>query len=551
LIISSRDLASSALESVDVCIVGAGAAGITLACEFDGCALKVVVLEAGGFKPEVSALDFQRGTARPPHPDLTQFRRSAFGGTTSLWGGRCVALDPIDLEAREYVPRSGWPISFAELAQYYPRALAYCDAGEFDFTVAGSLTQPSATIEGFNPDGTVLTDHIERYSLPTDFGERYRKRIAQSANVTAVLHARCVRLHKQQGDDAIEALEFIDRAGRRRRLRARAVVLAAGGIEVPRLLLASEPEGAGLGNRNDLVGRFYSCHFETTCARLLSNGARVAFDFEKTTDGVFCRRQLQLSESAQRQHGLLNMVFRLHFTEYSDPAHGSSVMSTIYLAKSMLPAEYRSILQHGKPPGGSVPVLPHVRNVLAGLPQLVKFGANWLFKMRLAQRKIPYTLVRNSDGSFPVEFNSEQSPSESNRVLLMQEEDPHGMKRAQVNWRLQRGDAESAQRGFVLLRKSINSGSRCRLEFDDEQLLDQLRAAPPVGGHHMGTARMGSTPRSGVVDANCAVFGLPNLYVASSAVFPTSGYANPTLTIVAIAVRLAGHIKRELAIHPL
>ncbi len=547
MIISSRDLASSALEGVDLCIVGAGAAGIALACELDGCALKVVVLEAGGFRPEVSTLEFQRGTASPPHPDLTQYRRSAFGGTTSLWGGRCVALDPIDLEAREYVPHSGWPISFAELAQYYPRALNYCDAGKFDFTVAGSLSQPTATIEGFKSDGTVLADHIERYSLPTDFGERYRKRIAESANVTAVLRARCVRLHKRLGDDAIESLEFIDRAGRRRRLRARAVVLAAGGIEVPRLLLASEPEGIGLGNLNGLVGRFYSCHFETACARLFANGMRVAFDFEKTTDGVYCRRQLRLSESTQRQHKLLNMVFRLHFTEYSDPAHGSSVMSAIYLAKSMLPTEYRSILQHGRRTAGPVAVFPHVRNVLGGLPQLCKFGADWLFKMRLAQRKIPYTLIRNSDGSFPVEFNGEQTPCESNQVLLLQDEDPHGMKRVQVNWRLQRDDTESAHRAFVLLRKSINTGSRCRLEFNDEQLLDQLRAAPPVGGHHMGTARMASTPRRGVVGPDCAVFALPNLFIASSAVFSTSGYANPTLTIVALAVRLARHLTRELA----
>jgi choline dehydrogenase-like flavoprotein len=181
------------------------------------------------------------------------------------------------------------------------------------------------------------------------------------------------------------------------------------------------------------------------------------------------------------------------------------------------------------------------------LPQLFKFGAHWLFKMRLAQRKIPYTLIANSDGSFPVEFNSEQSPAESNRVMLLPEEDAHGMKRVQVIWRLQRDDAESAQRAFVLLRKSINSRSRCRLEFDDEQLLDQLRAAPPVGGHHVGTARMASTPHQGVVGPDCAVFALPNLFIASSAVFPTSGYANPTLTIVALAVRLATHLKRQLA----
>jgi choline dehydrogenase-like flavoprotein len=543
-------LAPSTLENVDACIVGAGAAGITLASELDGCALKVVVLEAGGFKPEAHPLDFQRGLAVPPHPDLTQYRRSAFGGTTSLWGGRCVALDPIDFEPREYLAHSGWPISFAELAQYYPQALAYCDAGEFDFTVAGSLAQPSATIDGFTSNGTVLADRIERYSLPTDFGQRYRKRIAQSANVTAVLHARCIRLHKRLGDDAIESLEIVDRAGRRQRLLARVVVLALGGIEVPRLLLASDPEGRGLGNRDDLVGRFYSCHFETTCGRLFSNGARVAFDFERTTDGVYCRRQLRFSESAQRQHKLLNMVFRLHFTEYSDPAHGSSVMSAIYLAKSILPAEYRSILRHGNLSAGPVPVLPHVRNVFRGFPQLFKFGAQWLFKMRLAHRKIPYTLIPNSDGSFPVEFNGEQSPAASNRVLLTREEDQHGLRRVQVNWRLQPSDAEGAHRGFLLLRDSINTGSRCRLEFDEEHLQDQLRAAIPIGGHHIGTARMASTPRSGVVGQDCAVFGIPNLFIASSAVFPTSGYANPTLTIVAIAVRLARHIKRELAKDP-
>jgi hypothetical protein len=233
MIISSRDLAPANLENIDVCIVGAGAAGITLACELDGCGLKVTLLEAGGFKPEYDSLDFYRGTAVQPHPDPTEYRRSAFGGTTKLWGGRCVALEPIDFERRAYVSHSGWPLAFAEVAQYYPRALAYCDAGKFDFTVAGSLANPPPTIDGFNGNGLVLTDGIERYSLPTDFGRRYRERIARSPDVTAVLHARCVRLHKRSGDDAIESVEIVDRAGQRRRLTPRTVVLACGGIEVP------------------------------------------------------------------------------------------------------------------------------------------------------------------------------------------------------------------------------------------------------------------------------------------------------------------------------
>jgi choline dehydrogenase-like flavoprotein len=547
MIMSSLDLSKSNLENVDVCIIGAGAAGITLACEFDGFGLKVILLEAGGLKPDASSMDFYRGTATEPHPDLAQYRRTAFGGTTSIWGGRCVPLDPIDFERREYVSQSGWPISYSEVEQYYPQALTYCDAGKFDFTVAGALKQASPTIGGFHGAGVVLADRIERYSLPTDFGKRYRSRIAQSADVTAVLYARCVKLCKRAGEDSIESLEFVDRAGVLRRIVSRVVVLATGGIEVPRLLMTSDPEGHGLGNRNDLLGRFYSCHFENTCGRLVSNGAPVAFDFEKTMDGVYCRRQLRFSENSQRLHKLLNMAFRLHFPEYSDFRHGSSVMSAIYLAKSTLPTEYRAILHHNRQSNTLVPTLPHVRNVLTGLPQLFKFAGDWLFRIRFARRKLPYTLVANADGSFPLEFNSEQTPTASNRVSLTQEGDRHGLKRVHVTWRVCRSDVESACRGFLLLRDSINSSSVCRLEFDEDQLRDQISNSPPLGGHHIGTARMALTERDGVVGPDCAVFGLPNLFIASSAVFPTSGYANPTLTIVALAIRLAKHIRRDLA----
>ena len=547
MIISSIDLLRSNLDNVDVCIVGAGAAGITLACELDGCGLKVLLLEAGGLKPDVDFLDYFRGTATKPHPDPTEYRRAVFGGTTSLWGGRCVPLDPIDFERREYVAQSGWPIRYEDVGQYYSRALAYCDAGAFDFTVTGALERPSATIGGFDGDGVVLTDRIERYSLPTDFGKRYRKKIADSGNVTAVLYARCIKLHPRAGGEAIESLDLIDRTGALRRLSARTVVLANGGIEVPRLLMTSDPEGRGLGNHYDLLGRFYSCHFENTCGRLVSNGTAISFGFEKTLDGVYCRRQLRFSQSAQRQHELLNMVFRLHFPEYSDSRHGSPVMSAIYLAKSMLPAEYRAILRHNVEPPSASPTWPHVRNVLSGLPQLSRFAGDWIFKMRMATRKLPYTLVPNADGSFPLEFNSEQTPVASNRVSIMQEADRDGLKRVDITWRICESDVESARGGFRLLRNSINSGSACRLEFDEEQLRLGVSNSSPLGGHHIGTARMASTARTGVVGPDCAVFGLPNLFIASSAVFPTSGHANPTLTIVALAVRLAKHLKLSYA----
>lgn len=525
-----------------VCIIGAGAAGVTLACELDGCGHRVLLIEAGELRSEDRFADYYRGEASAPHPDPGRFRRVAFGGTTGLWGGRCVALDPVDFEFREHVAHSGWPIGYAELARHYPRALEYCDAGQFDFTVSGSLRAPAPTIEGFDGGGLVTTDCIERYSLPTDFGKRYRRRILDSGNVFAVLGARCLRLIRDPGADRIGAAEVIDAAGRKRTVRADVFVLATGGIEVPRLLMLSDPQGPGLGNRTDQLGRYYMCHFENLIGRLAPRSANVVFKFERTDDGVYCRRQFRFSPAALQRHRLLNTAFRLHFPSYSDASHGSGVMSGIYLLKSLLLPEYRAILQQNIYAVHS-PTIAHLRNVLTGLPQIAAFGVDWLFRIQLARRKLPYTLVPNADGSFPIELNSEQIPRASNRITLARETDAHGLRRVRVEWGLSEAEIDAAYRSILLFQEVVGRAGAARLELDTPRLREQLRDSPPLGGHHIGTARMASTENSGVVDRNCAVFGIPNLFVASSAVFPTSGHANPTLTIVAVAVRLAAHLR--------
>jgi choline dehydrogenase-like flavoprotein len=549
--LASLDLMDDPALEARVCIVGAGAAGITLASELDGCGFKVLLLEAGGLKPDGALVDYYAGTASPPHADPTQFRRATFGGTTGIWGGRCVAFDPVDFAARDYVANSGWPISYEELAKYYPAALGYCDAGRFDFTTEGSLSAPAATIEGFDGIGAdgapvVMNNRIERYSLPTDFGQRYRQKITRSANVTALIGARCLKLDRAAASERIASAVVIDRAGRRRTIRAEAFVLATGGIEVPRLLLLSDPNGPGLGNQGDQLGRYYQCHFENTFGSIVPHGAAVAFDFERTTEGVYCRRQLRFFPDAQRRNRLLNTAFRLHFPAYSDATHGSSVMSGIYLAKSLLIPEYRTLLAAGADATHS-PTAAHVRNVLKGLPQLLRFSADWLFRIQLAQRKLPYTLIANADGTYPVEFNCEQTPSPSNRVSLGEEVDQHGLRRVKIAWRVSDEDAEAACRAYRLLQDTLSRSGVCRLEFDESRLRERMGRSVPLGGHHIGTARMASSARDGVVDEQCAVFGAPNLYVASSAVFPTSSHANPTLTIVAFAVRLAAKLRANLS----
>jgi choline dehydrogenase-like flavoprotein len=330
---------------------------------------------------------------------------------------------------------------------------------------------------------------------------------------------------------------IVDAANVRRTVFAKIFVLAVGGIETPRLLLATDVMTNGLGNRSGKLGRYYACHFGNLCARLVCDAAKPAFGFEKTTDGVYCRRKLLFTPEAQRQHRLLNTAFRLHFPDYSDAAHGSAVMSVIYLAKSTLIPKYR------KPASR----LAHARNVVAGFPQMVKFGWQWLFLRQLAERKLPYTLVPTADGSFPLEFNCEQTPMESSRITLNSDRDRHGLQRVHVAWRVAEHDIAAAFRGFQLLRSAINSTESCRLEFDEGQLATQLSRSTPVGAHHLGTARMAQSPGEGVVNTQCAVFDIPNLYIAGSAVFPTSSHANPTLTIVALALRLGEHLKEKLS----
>jgi choline dehydrogenase-like flavoprotein len=529
-----------------VCIIGAGAAGISLACELDGCGFDVLLMEAGGAGSGVG--DFYEGSATAPHPEPRQFRRVGFGGTTAVWGGRCVPFDPIDFERRDHVANTGWPITYEEVARFYPAAMEYCDAGHFDFLAESSLPGAGPIICGFEGDEVVDAAHIERYSLPTNFGKRYRHQLHKSGNVTVMLGLRCLKLNRAHGEDVIESAEFIDQSGRLHTIRASVFVLATGGIEVPRLLLASDRAGAGFGNLGDCLGRFYMCHFENTCGRIVPHKKPVAFRFERTSDGVYCRRQMRFTPAAQRTHQLLNTVFRLHFPSYADASHGSSVMSAIYLAKSALVPEYRAILQQ-HPNAISSPQLQHIGNVLRDLPGLARFTGEWLFRIQLAKRKLPYTLVRNADGSFPLEFNAEQTPDPFNRITLQDDRDRHGVPRVDIAWRLDEQDARTALRSFQLLRESLARSGAGELLFDDELLAGQIARSVPLG-HHIGTARMAATPRKGVVDGDCAVFGLPNLYVASSAVFPTCSYANPTLTIVALAMRLAQHLRSRFEPSP-
>jgi len=531
-----------------VCIVGAGAAGITLACELDGTGVDVLLLDAGSAtgRSEVSQ-DPYDGTADGLHPTPRFFRRRGFGGTTAIWGGRCLPYDPIDFEARDYVSGSGWPIAYDEVAAHYPKAMAYCDAGQFEFDARVAFEHAGTLIPGLAGGDGLMANGIERYSLPTHFGRRYRARLANSANVRVLGNAQALELRRCGGHITSIAVRLHD-DGPLISVEAGRFVLATGGIETARLLLASEREHGGIGNAFDNVGRYYTCHVENFVGSLRPRLRGTAFHFEKTRDEVYGRRKLAWDAATQRRERLLNMSFRLHYPNVADASHRSAVLSAVYLARRTLIPEYRRIVQHGVDPAGRPTQLgAHLRNVALGAPQLAAFALDWTRRRVLARRKLPYVLVPNADGSFTLEFNAEQTPLRDSRIVLNGRSDRFGTPRVHVQWRFADDDVERICRSFRLLRERLQADGVATLDLDDARLRETVAQSMPLGGHHIGTTRMAAQPRDGVVDTNAAVFDAPNLYIASSSVFPTSSHANPTLTIVAMAIRLAAHLKNQTA----
>ncbi|WP_338662371.1 GMC family oxidoreductase [Pararoseomonas sp. SCSIO 73927] len=549
MILDAEALENGAALEADLCILGGGAAGITLALQFLRGPWRVILVESGRRAAHPGSQALYEGEVADPalHSPVHTYRARRFGGSTTLWGGRCVPLDPVDFRARPWVPHSGWPFGGEELAPWYPAANALCEAGEFDYAAATAIPGGMRPmIAGFAPQDFSEAG-IERFSTPTDFAGRYGHRLAASESVRVLLGANCTGVETAPEGDRVTALRLRTLSGREATVRAARVVVALGGLETPRLLLASRGPGAeaGLGNGRGLVGRYYMCHIAGTSGRLRLAVPRdyVNAGYEVAEDGTYIRRRLHLTEAAQEREGVANAVLRLHFPRIPDPSHGSGVLSGLYLARHLLPYEYRKRLET---PGERPSVLRHLRNVAADPFSATGFAWTMLRKRRLAARKFPSVIVRPPGNVFSLDFHGEQEPNPESRVTLSDATDALGMPRLRVDWRATAGDIRTAQVAYRLLAEDLARWGRGTLLHDPEEVAADMLRDGAYGGHHIGTARIGFTPATGVVDAECRVHGIANLWVAGSAVFPTSGQANPTLTVVALALRLAARLKRDM-----
>jgi len=323
-------------------------------------------------------------------------------------------------------------------------------------------------------------------------------------------------------------------------------VLAVGGLETARLLLASRSSRpAGVGNEHDAVGRYYMCHIAGSVGTLSIDGdtQRVRHSYELSPEGVYCRRRFSLDADEQRRLGVSNMVARLHFARIADPGHRSGVLSGLFLVKNAISYEYGRRLDDG----GNATLatyLAHLRNIVTDQFDTAAFLYRWLTKRTFAARKFPSVILSNRTNRFSLEINAEQIPLPGSRVSLVESADELGMPRLKVDWRYSPADVDSVRRTLEVFAAEFKRCGVGRFEFQPETLEQDLMRFGAYGGHHIGTARMGDDPRTSVVDRDCRVHSVRNLYVAGSAVFPTSSQANPTLTIIALSLRLADHLGR-------
>ncbi len=550
--IISQDKFRSNPPDYSVVIVGSGAAGASAALELASNGHRVLLVEAGVWTRMAENQEPYIGEiTNPQHAPTQDYRSRRMGGTTDVWGGRCVPYDPIDFEKRDYIPYSGWPFTKATLDPYYAKAHRWLKIGEYDYNAPSALrNQYTPMIEGFHSE-VMDTDNLERYTYPMDFGHHYKKEFLEHPNIYVLLECPVTKIQLCADGKAVDNLISRDSAGQELKIVAKRYILAMGCLEITRLLMVSNDVAVeGIGNHSGLLGKFYMSHLSGTTGNLKINpkAAHTFFEYEKTHENVYCRKRIVIHREAQIREKTANFAAWPQYPQIQDPSHGSGIFSSMYLAKNI-----RYFYNRRVPEGGVIhddenrkSLGSHLSNILFGLPACVKYGTRFLFKRMLAFNKLPGLFISNSNQSYALHYHVEQVPILDSRVELSDSRDSLGMRRLKVSWNCCDLDVESIVRSYEIIKNELESKKIGTLEYDAAGLESEIRRQIGVGGHHIGTTRMSVDPAEGVTDPDCRVHGIDNLYLASSSVFPTSGQANPTLTIAAIAMLVADRVHRDL-----
>ena len=528
----ARELAGGTTESADICLVGAGVAGVSIARQLIDGPARVLLLESGGLAftkslrslPTVlsrhlrgeQSLAGGRNAGQSYYP-LRFTRARTLGGSSRAWashGLQAAPLDAIDFEERDGLPDHGWPFGRDELEPYYEQAQRECNLGPFEYDVdpweARGLGRPLPL------DEDRVRSTMFQFGLDSAFN-RQEGELAAAGNVQVLLHATVTRIVLDR-HGRVDHLQCATLDGDHFMVRAGTFVLAAGAIETARLLLVSDDvQPGGIGNEHDLVGRYFMEHPDVEGGVLIPDP-----DLDPETFQLYLTQEigphlnthamLRLSDDLLRRERLLNSVTRLR------PTHRSALEEAVRSARTV-----RRSLHHGVPTAG---LATHGVRAVRGAPTIVRHGS--------AKRSAP-------PDAYGLDIMAEQAPNPESRVRLGRRRDRLGMPTTVLDWRLGERDWASIRRTVELLGDSLREAGIGEVV----PTLSESSPPSPVYGnwHHLGTTRMHRDPAHGVVDERCRVHGVDNLYISGGSVLPTGGYANPTLTIAALALRLADHLR--------
>lgn len=516
------------VRTADVCVIGAGAAGIAIAAELDGCGLRVTVLESGrrAFDERTQAL-YRGAVVGLAHGGMHGYRYRVFGGSTTRWAGQALPLSEVDFADRDWVPGSGWPLDGRTLAPYYRRAAELMAIPPFAAAEARAWPAALAPPPEFDPE--LVSAQFSQFSPSPDFAAVFGARLETSANVEVVLGANVTELVPDPAASGLDSVTARSLAGRRLELRATWFVLCSGGLEVPRLLLSSDRYcDGGVGNGHDLVGRYFQDHPGIEIGTVVPrDAARWRRTFRpRRAARVKYAPLFSAAPELQRRERLVNAAGMVKF--------GGRAASDV-AAKTLLRALGRS--QFSAQARAEAPAA--ARALLRNPGPVVRAAGR-----RYVLRQPGY----ETSGTPTLVTGGEQAPNPESRVRLGAERDELGLRRLQLDWRVTELDLRSWRRFAEVVAAEFERLGWGGVELDPGLLPDDPAAVTGLvdSGHHMGTTRMAADPARGVVDAECRVHGFQNLFIASSAVFPTGGFSNPTFTIIALALRLADRIKAEV-----
>lgn len=517
--IDARKLPANSTIQGDICIIGTGPAGLSMAMDWMKTPYKVILLEAGGFEFDDNIQDILKGenTGQRYYP-LRSTRLAQFGGTSGHWAGMCSTFDDIDFEKRDWVPDSEWPITRSDLDVYYEKAHEPLKLGPYEYDMAYWQKQ-APNMNTFPLDEKVIWNKTWQLSNVASwksggFKPAYKDTIIQSSNIHLYTYATVVNIVANEPINSIQEVLVKTTTNSTYKVRAKHFVLAMGAIQNARMLLACNQQAKnGLGNDNDLVGRYFMEHLEVDTAEMWLLKPFPS-DLYTWNANLMLWNELAINKEVQRKEKILN---------------GTCGLMPTTLARFMQP---RIDEWQNEDPRKSAD----------------NMFKNWDDAEEKSKTISQGAITR----AFTFQTRMEQAPNPNSRVTLSDKRDAFGVPLANLNWALTALDKRSLRRINQIMAREAGEAGIARIKLFDflvDENDDSFPKSTNGGWHHMGTTRMGSTPKQGVVDIHCQVHGISNLHVAGSGCYVTAGAPNPTLTLVAFALRLSDRLKERMRLN--